>query len=125
MILKQIVFFLIIGVATILIDYLTYMFLVFFISNIGVAKSIGFIIGSIFSFRVNRDITFNVKNHSISHLSKFTLLYFASMIINVFANFFLLDLFTNSNLKVQVSFTLATFISATINFVGMKFIVFK
>lgn len=122
---KQLKYFLIIGFATVLIDYLTYRVLVGFISNVGIAKSIGFAIGTIFSFTANRNITFNVKNHFLSHLGKFTLLYIISMIINVFANSFSLYVFANSNLKVQISFVLATFISATINFVGMKFIVFK
>jgi putative flippase GtrA len=47
------------------------------------------------------------------------------MMFNVFVNSISLGLFINSNLKVQISFILATIISATINFVGMKYFVFK
>lgn len=47
------------------------------------------------------------------------------MLINVFVNSILLELLIKSNLKVQISFILATIISATINFIGMKYVVFK
>jgi hypothetical protein len=36
-----------------------------------------------------------------------------------------IGLFANSNFNVQISFIFATIISATINFVGMKYLVFK
>lgn len=122
---KQLKYFLIIGVVTVLIDYLTYKWLLLFFSNISIAKSIGFAFGTIFSFVANRNITFNNKNHFWGHLSKFSLVYFTSMMINVFVNSFSLGLFTDLNLKVQISFIVATMMSATINFVGMKYIVFK
>ena len=122
---KQLKYFLIIGLATVLIDYLTYRSLTFFESNINIAKSIGFALGTIFSFIANRNITFNLKNNFFGHLIKFSMLYFTSMMFNVFVNSISLGLFINSNLKVQISFILATIISATINFVGMKYFVFK
>ena len=122
---KQIKYFLIIGLATVLIDYSTYRSLIFFESNISLAKSIGFALGAIFSFVANRNITFKVKNDFFGHLIKFSLLYFTSMVFNVFVNGISLGLLTNSIFKVQISFVFATFISATINFVGMKYLVFK
>ena len=122
---KQLKYFLIIGLVTVLIDYSTYRSLIFFDSNISIAKSIGFAFGTVFSFIANRNITFNVKNDFFGHLIKFSLLYFTSMMFNVFVNSVSLGLFTNSNLKVQISFLLATIISATINFGGMKYFVFK
>lgn len=90
-----------------------------------IAKSISFAFGTFFSFVANRKITFNVNKHFLNHLIKFSLLYFVSMIINVFINSIALDLFINLNFKVQISFILATFFSATFNFVGMKNLVFK
>jgi len=122
---KELKYFFIIGLVTVLIDYSTYQSLIFFESNISIAKSIGFALGTIFSFIANRNITFNVKNNFFGHLIKFSMLYFTSMMFNVFVNSISLGLFINSNLKVQISFILATIISATINFVGMKYFVFK
>jgi putative flippase GtrA len=122
---KQLKYFLIIGLVSVLIDYSTYRSLLFYESNLIIAKSIGFILGTTFSFIANRNITFKVKNHFFGHLIKFSFLYFTSMMFNVFVNSISLGLFINSNLKVQISFTLATIISATINFAGMKYFVFK
>ena len=122
---RQVLIFIIIGLITVLIDYLTYRCLFFFFSNVNIAKSIGFAFGSIFSFVTNRKITFNIKEHFSIHLIKFTLLYLNSMLINVFVNSILLELLIKSNLKVQISFIFATIISATINFIGMKYVVFK
>jgi putative flippase GtrA len=122
---KQLKYFLIIGFVTVLIDYSIYRSLIFLESKIGIAKSIGFVFGTIFSFVANRNLTFNVKNNFFGHLIKFSLLYFTSMMFNVFVNSISLELFTNSNLKVQISFILATIISAIINFGGMKYLVFK
>ena len=122
---KQLKYFLIIGLITVLIDYSTYQSMIFFEFNIGISKSIGFVLGTIFSFVTNRNITFNIKNNFFEHLIKFSLLYFSSMMCNVFINNMSLWLLTNSVKKVQISFIFATFISATINFVGMKYYVFK
>jgi putative flippase GtrA len=123
--LKQSINFLLIGLVTVLVDYSTYRSLIFFEYNISIAKSIGFALGTIFSFIANRNITFNVKNNFFGHLIKFSMLYFTSMMFNLFVNSISLGLFKNSNLKVQISFILATITSATINFVGMKYFVFK
>ncbi len=122
---KQLKYFLIIGFTTILIDYSTYRSLIFFESNISIAKSISFAFGTIFSFIANRSITFNVKNDFFGHLIKFSLLYSTSLVFNVFVNTISLGLFSNSNLKIQISFILATIISAITNFFGMKYLVFK
>ncbi len=122
---KELKYFFIIGVVTVLIDYSTYRSLIFFESNISIAKSTGFALGTIFSFMANRNITFNVKNNFFGHLIKFILLYFISMLFNAFVNSFSLGLLSNLNLKVQISFVIATIISASINFGGMKYFVFK
>jgi putative flippase GtrA len=122
---KQLKYFFIVGLLTVLIDYSTYLSLTFFESNISIAKSIGFALGTIFSFIANRNITFNVKNNFFGHLIKFISLYLISMMFNVFVNSFSLGLLTNLNFKVQISFVIATIISASINFGGMKYFVFK
>jgi len=122
---SQLKFFLIIGLVTVLIDYLTYQSLIFFFSNTSIAKSISFVFGTVFSFLANRKITFNVKSNFFSHLIRFSILYFTSMMSNVFVNSISLGLFHNSNWKLQISFIFSTIISATINFLGMRYFVFK
>ena len=122
---NQLKYFLIIGLFAVWIDYFAYRSLIFFFSNISIAKSIGFVFGTIFSFIANRKITFTVKNHFLGHLIRFSLLYFTSMILNVFVNSILLGLFANFKLKLEISFMIANIISAAINFTGLKYVVFK
>lgn len=122
---KQLFKFLLIGSITVLIDFTTYRGMVVFNPNVSFAKSLGFALGTGFSFFANRNITFKVINDFCSHLIKFALLYLISMLINVLINGISLDFFSKSDIKVQISFILATLISATINFIGMKYLVFR
>jgi putative flippase GtrA len=125
MLLKQLNFFLVIGLITVSIDYLLYRSLTEIISNLIIAKFLSFAFGTIFSFIANRSITFNNKNHFWSHLSKFIILYLTTLFLNVIVNSASLEIFAWYNFKVQVSFLFATIISALTNFAGMKYIVFK
>ena len=117
--------FLIIGVITVAIDYSAYGILVYFLFNLSFAKTIGFVLGTFFSFIANRKITFGYHEHFWRGLAKFIFLYAISMTLNVFFNNLSLKLLGNISFKFQISFIIATIISATINFLGMKFFVFK
>jgi putative flippase GtrA len=125
LVLNQIKFFLIFGVITVLIDYSAYRALIFFEFNFNSAKIMSFILGTIFSFGANKNITFSRKNDFFKHLIKFILLYFVSLMLNVFVNTNFLGWLASSNFNVQISFILATIVSATINFIGMKYFIFK
>ena len=121
---KEIRYFLIIGILTVLIDYLVYFLSRKFIINTSQAKAFGFISGTVFAFLANRNITF--KNHSniCGHLYKFLILYSVTLFINITINNNLLNWLTDFHFKIQVSFLVATTTSAIINFIGMKYFVF-
>jgi putative flippase GtrA len=121
----QLKHFLFIGLVAAFIDYLIYRSVNILISNISVAKSIGFFLGTIFAFLANSKITFDFKNKFLTTLIKFTFLYCTSMIINVFINRISLGFFPDLDLKVEFSFLISSIISAAINFIGLKFFVFK
>jgi putative flippase GtrA len=110
---------------TVSIDYFTYVALLFYLTKVNIAKFFGFALGTIFSFLANRNITFNNKNYFWLHLGKFSLLYFVSLNINIYLNDFLLEIFINNSFKFLVSFVFATVCSACINFMGMRYFVFK
>jgi putative flippase GtrA len=95
-----------------------------FIFNTSQAKACGFISGTIFSFLVNRSITFKNHDNIWGHLYKFLLLYSGTLFINVTINNYLLNWFYDYNYKVHISFIIATSVSAIINFTGMKYLVF-
>ena len=121
---KEVRFFLLVGVLTVLIDYLVYFISRKLIINISQAKALGFMTGTFFSFLANRNITFRNQNNIWDHLYKFFILYSGTLFLNVTINNSLLNWFSNFDYKVQLSFLIATLTSAIINFIGMKYFVF-
>ena len=121
---KEVRFFLLVGVLTVLIDYLVYFISRKLIINISQAKALGFMSGTFFSFLANRNITFKNQNNIWGHLFKFFILYIGTLFLNVIINNSLLNWFSDFDYKVQLSFLIATSTSAIINFIGMKYFVF-
>jgi putative flippase GtrA len=121
---KEIRYFLIIGILTVLIDYLVYSLSRKLIINTSQAKAFGFISGTVFAFLANRNITFRNHYNILGHLYKFIILYSGTLFINVTINNNLLYWLTDFHYKVQISFLIATSTSAIINFIGMKYFVF-
>ena len=121
---KEIRYFVIIGILTVLIDYLVYFLSKKLIVNISQAKAFGFISGTVFAFVANRNITFKNYDNIWGHLYKFLILYSVTLFINIAINNYLLNWLTDFQYKVQQSFLIATLISAIINFIGMKYFVF-
>ena len=121
---KEIRYFLIIGILTVLIDYLVYFLSRKFFINTSQAKAFGFISGTVFAFLANRNITFKNHNNIWGHLYKFLILYSGTLFINITINNSLLNLLTDFHYKVQLSFLITTSTSAVINFIGMKYFVF-
>tara|TARA_Y100000748_G_scaffold303112_1_gene307311 strand:+ start:2153 stop:2557 length:405 start_codon:yes stop_codon:yes gene_type:complete len=122
---SQIIRFLIVGVTTVLIDYIFYFFLYFIGFSTSISKGISFIIGAIFAYVANKYFTFNQAKFSNLGIFQFCVLYFISLTINVYLNEFLLHAMSNLIFKFELSFIIATITSASINFIGMKYIVFK
>jgi len=121
MIKREIVIFLFVGTATVFVDFLTYQGLMKagFIP-IYVAKTAGFLAGTLFSYFANKFWTFGQKTYVAGSVWRFSLLYIATLFVNVFIN--------STSLKftsMSVSFLAATGISAVLNFLGMKLFVFK
>jgi len=121
---KEVRYFLIIGILTVLIDYLIYTLSGKLIINTTQAKAVGFISGTVFAFLANRSITFKNHDNIWGHLYKFLILYSGTLFVNVTINNILLNLLNDFQYKIQLSFLIATATSAIINFIGMKYFVF-
>jgi putative flippase GtrA len=121
---KEVRYFLIVGLLTVLIDYLVYSLSRKLIISTSQSKAFGFISGTIFAFLVNRSITFKNYDNIWGHLYKFLILYSGTLFINITINNNLLNWLNHFQYKVQLSFVIATLISATINYIGMKYFVF-
>ena len=126
MIRRELAIFLIIGSLTVLLDFLSYRSLIW-IGLLGTssAKAAGFLIGTVFAYFANRAWTFRQKVHSPGSAWRFTLLYAATLMVNVSVNSAALTLLVGVGIALQAAFLLATGVSTCLNFLGMKFFVFK
>ena len=122
---KQVTRFLLIGIFVTTIDYAVYQFLLLYFDNFFVPKGIGFIIGTLLAYLLNRRYTFSSRRDINSSINSFFSLYLISLVVNTNLNSLVISLFGNDTVTLNLAFVLATIASATINFVGMKFYVFK
>ena len=126
MMLRQAAIFLVVGSLTASIDYICYFSIVWAEwLNPNLAKSVGFLTGTIFAYFANRFWTFGqAPKNSLRGLG-FFVLYATTMAANVMVNAKMLELLGTFSGAVQIAFVIATAVSATLNFLGMKFFVFS
>jgi len=119
--------FLIVGTTTVALDLFAYYLLIksqFF--NVEISKAISFIIGSIYSYQLNRAWTFAAGKGNLFQAIRFFLVYASSLFLNVSTNSLFLSRITfNNTPHVILSFLLATVTSATFNYILLKNLVFK
>jgi len=122
----QIIRFLFVGGTTVLIDFLVYSFLLWLHIDANLAKTISFSCGTVFAYFANRSITFSASG-SLSRFMLFVAIYVTTLFINVGSNAAVLASVDvgNANVNYLIAFVIATGLSATLNFLGMKFFVFK
>lgn len=126
MIKGELTIFLVIGTLTVLIDFSTYRGLVELgVISVDFAKGISFLVGTTFAYFANRMWTFGHNNHAPGSAWRFILLYAATLGANVGVNALMLHIFAKAAFAVQLAFLVATGISAVLNFLGMKWFVFK
>ena len=81
--LKELKNYILVGIGSILIDFLSYKF--FFMNldfNLSNAKRVSFILGAIWSFVLNKKVTFKSSNKSLKEPILFSLIYLSSFIFN-------------------------------------------
>jgi len=136
---KQMIKFTLIGILAVVVDLICYYILLnllpekllTIISNEAFAKAISFICGMTVTYTLNKFWTWKQNNHSRKRIVKFALLYGLSLIINVVVNSVLLfvlheyESLFDLPYKYFIAFVGATGVSASINFIGQKFWVFK
>lgn len=145
-VIKQITKFFIIGVSAVLVDFIIYYMMSDLMGiNTDVSKAFGFMIGTVYTYFLNKRWTWKYTERSNKGMVlKFGVVYAVSFIFNILINKyglkwipdFLINLelnFADGN-KMPVfaikgdkflAFFFATVVSAVINFIGQKFLVFK
>lgn len=126
MIKRELAIFLLVGATTVLLDFVSYRGLIGFeVMPIDMAKATGFLIGTLFAYFANRFGTFGHKPHVPGSAWRFAVLYASTLGANVLINALALKLFADAIAAIALSFLVATGVSATLNFLGMKFFVFR
>ena len=126
MIKRELAIFLIVGVSTVLVDFISYRGLIGFqVMEVDMAKAISFLVGTLFAYFANRFGTFGHNPHVPGSVWRFSVLYASTLGANVLINALALKLLADMTIAIQLSFLLATVVSACLNFLGMKLFVFK
>jgi len=126
MIKREVLIFLIVGALTVLIDFIAYRSIVLLgLMGFDMAKAFSFLIGTVFAYFANRMWTFGHKSHDPGSVWRFGVLYAVTLGINVWVNALVLTGLYETVFAIRVAFFLATGVSATLNFLGMKMFVFK
>ena len=121
---RQIFVFLIVGFTTVAIDFAFYRFLLWTGVEIDVAKACSFTIGALFAYAANKTWTFKQKKHGLAPVA-FAMLYGSTLVVNTFTNGVIVRILPHEYWAIIVAFIIATGVSATLNFTGMKWIVFR
>jgi putative flippase GtrA len=116
--------FLVVGGLTVLCDYLVYRGLLLAIDGIDLAKALGFVAGTVFAYFANRRFTFDTRSAHGRQPVRFAALYLFTLGANVAVNAACVRALAGFGFEVALAFLVATGVSATLNFVGMKYWVF-
>ncbi|MGI4855814.1 MAG: GtrA family protein [Janthinobacterium lividum] len=125
MIKKELTAFIIVGLSTVAIDFVLYHGLLRYpVLPVAAAKTISFLVGTGYSYLVNRAWTFGHKTPRRGSAVRFLLVYLVGLAANVLTNGFLLYWLNGLPDAIAIAFICATGLSAVMNFAGMKWVVF-
>jgi putative flippase GtrA len=117
--------FILTGTVATTLDFLVYRSGLWITGLVSLSKMAGILTGLAFTYFVNKRWTFKAGKTTIRSLLKFILLYIFSITINIITNrYFLYFLSKDRELFIFLAFCFAALISATVNYIGMKFFVF-
>jgi len=116
--------FLAVGLTAVAVDFVTYGLCLTADFPIDLAKAGGFLVGTLFAYLANRFWTFEAAARP-GALRDFLVLYLATLAINVAVNAVMISWLGESWPAIGVAFVVATAVSATLNFLGLKFYVFR
>jgi putative flippase GtrA len=126
MIRRELLVFLVVGSLTVLVDFLCYRTLLWSgVDSVALAKSAGFLAGTVFAYFANRAWTFGHRHHRPGTAWRFAVLYALSLGANVAVNGLVLQPLAGTAFAVQLAFLGATAVSTCLNFLGMKLFVFR
>ncbi|MBW3654818.1 MAG: GtrA family protein [Gemmatimonadetes bacterium] len=117
--------FLVVGLLTVAVDGAAYRALLWAGVPVHAAKAAGFGTGSVFAYFANRAYTFGSRARGARTFAAFAGVYLATLAVNVAVNAAVLARAGRGDGAVALAFLCATATSATLNFMGMKHLVFR
>jgi putative flippase GtrA len=122
---KELRTFLVVGGLTVVLDYAVYRgLLALALTNVPACKALGFVAGMVFAYWANRQWTFSDAPNRRGSAWRFVVVYLFNLGMNVAVNSLLLNAFAGMAGAVSAAFVVATGVSASLNFAGMKWFVF-
>lgn len=121
---KQLKRFLVTGISATLIDLTCYSAFLYLGMGFMLAKGGSFLCAVSFAYLGHRSWTF-MSHGSSSRLAAFSMLYLSALVINNVINLSMLETFGKEIEGISISFVIATGITATMNFIVMKFFIFR
>ncbi len=115
--------FLAVGATTVAIDFVVYQSLHLLDVPLTPAKTTSFVVATVFAYLFNRSFTFGARGGRRSAVL-FVGLYTCTLVVNVAVNAIGLHVFPAGRLHLVAAFLVAQLVSSTINFVGMRSVVF-
>ena len=94
------------------------------IATLGPASADQKTIGALFAYAANKTWTFKQRKHGLAPIA-FCMVYGSTLVVNTFTNGVIVRLLPPEYWAILVAFVIATGVSATLNFAGMKCIVFR
>jgi putative flippase GtrA len=117
--------FFVVGCSAVMVDFILYRLLMLVAVPVAIAKAIGFVSGTVYSFFMNRTFTFKHDSSNKEQVVGFVFVYTFTMGMNLVMNELGLFIFGKGEIGINISFVIAAFASAAVNFIGMKKFVFK
>ena len=118
---KQFVSFFSIGVVSFILDFTFYnIFFFVFKIDVNLSKGLSYVAGFLNSYFFNKKITFKSNAKRFREPITFLFLYLSSLVVNYFTHKFLIESYSG-----YIPFFGATFLSVIMNFLGLKFLVFR
>jgi putative flippase GtrA len=121
--LVQLLRFGLVGATTLVLDFVTYRLLLEAGVPLDLAKGAGFLLGTAAAYLLNRTWTFRAAGGS-GAVARFVGLYAATLVVNVLVNAFLVRALGEVAWRIEIAFLVAQAVSSTLNFVGMRQLVF-
>jgi len=121
----QIARYLVAGGSAVVVDFILYRLIMWVFDVKLLAKAVGYVGGTVYSFFVNRSFTFKRDSSNRQQVIAYLAIYVLSMFLNTGLNQLGLKTLGTGEIGINVSFAIAAVASAAFNFVCMKRFVFK